>query len=164
MCALNLVRYVCLPRRREAAIFALSCALVAALVASAFANTAADAKAKRTPPFSNPEMVQILGYDDNQGNSNDAMEPFISRDGNYLFFNNSNSPNVDTNLFWATRVDDVTFQFQGQIAGVNSTALDAVPSMDSNNNFYFITTRSYSDIGAPAICRQSIAGHSRTAR
>ena len=94
--------------------------------------------------FSNPEMVQILGYDDNDGNSNDAMEPFISRDGNYLFFNNSNSAPT-TSLFWATRVDDVTFQYQGEIGGeVNSSGpLDAVPSMDMNGNFYFITNRSY---------------------
>ncbi len=35
--------------------------------------------------FSNPEMVQILGYDDNDGNSNDAMEPFISREAENYF-------------------------------------------------------------------------------
>jgi|HubBroStandDraft_6_1064221.scaffolds.fasta_scaffold32052_2 hypothetical protein len=99
--------------------------------------------------FANPEMVQILGYDDNQGHSNDAMEPFISRDGNFLFFNNSNSA-AATNLFWATRIDDVTFQYQGQIGGeVNSSGpLDAVASMDSNGTLYFITTRSYSSTGA----------------
>ncbi len=134
---------------REAASFALSCALVIALAQIARAGTTADTNANRPPPFANPEMVQILGYDDNHGNSNDAMEPFISRDGNYLFFNNSNSPAVDTNLFWATRIDDATFQFQGEIAGVNSTALDAVASMDSSNNFYFITTRSYMSVGTP---------------
>ena len=98
---------------------------------------------KRIPPpglteFRNPEMVQILGYDDN------AMEPFISRDGNFLFFNNSNSAPT-TQLFWATRIDDVTFQYQGQLGGeVNSGGpLDAVASMDLNGNFFFTTTRSY---------------------
>ncbi len=35
--------------------------------------------------FTNPQPVTIEGY------SQDAMEPFISPDGNYLFFNNSNS-------------------------------------------------------------------------
>jgi Tol biopolymer transport system component len=87
--------------------------------------------------FANPERVTITGY------SQDAMEPFISLDGKYLFFNNSNDPKVDTNLFYATRVDDLTFQFQGEIGGVNTTALDAVASMDSNNKFYFVSTRSY---------------------
>jgi WD40 repeat protein len=88
--------------------------------------------------FTNPQPVTIEGY------SQDAMEPFISPDGNYLFFNNSNAPSVDTNLYYATRIDDVTFQFQGEIGGVNSTALDAVATMDINNTFYFVSTRSYS--------------------
>ncbi len=89
--------------------------------------------------FTNPEPVTIVGY------SQDAMEPFISPDGNYLFFNDSNSlPTTD--LYYATRIDDVTFQFQGQIAGANSgvDTLTAVPSMDMNDNFYFVSTRSYS--------------------
>jgi len=124
----------------------------------AFADPAAAPALARSRPerytdFGNPEMVQILGYDDNQGNSNDAMEPFISRDGNFLFFNNLNTGTAanPTNLFWATRIGDVTFQFQGEIAGgVNSSGpLDAVPSMDSDGNFYFVTTRSYSNFGTP---------------
>lgn len=87
--------------------------------------------------FSNPKPVAILGY------NQDAMEPFLTRDGKFLFFNNSNAPTVDTNLFWASRIDDLTFQLQGEIGGVNSTALDAVASMDVGSNFYFISTRSY---------------------
>jgi WD40-like Beta Propeller Repeat len=116
------------------------------------AGSAHDSKVR--PPafteFGNPEMVQILGYDDNDGNSNDAMEPFISRDGNYLFFNSSNAAPT-TSLFWATRIDDVTFQYQGEIGGlVNSSGpLDAVASMDSDGIFYFITTRSYGTAGMP---------------
>ncbi len=90
--------------------------------------------------FANPQPVTIVGY------SQDAMEPFISPDGNYLFFNDSNSaPN--TNLYYATRVDDVTFQFQGEIGGVNATGLNAVASMDSSDTFYFVSTRNY---GPPA--------------
>jgi hypothetical protein len=41
------------------------------------------------------------------------MEPFLTRDGNFLFFNNSNDPKVDTNLFWASRIDDLTFSASG---------------------------------------------------
>jgi hypothetical protein len=94
--------------------------------------------AKTTPGvFTNPQPVTIEGY------SQDAMEPFISPDGNYLFFNNSNSAPT-TSLYYATRVDDVTFQFQGEIGGVNlSGALTAVPSMDVNNTLYFVSNRSY---------------------
>src|SRR5258707_14101987 len=82
--------------------------------------------------FTNPQAVTIQGY------TQDAMEPFISSDGNYLFFNNSNSAK-DTNLYYATHIDDVTFQFQGEIGGVNSTMIDAVASMDADNTFYFVS-------------------------
>lgn len=86
--------------------------------------------------FANPQRVTILGYTDH------AMEPALSRDGQYLFFNNSNAA-VNTNLHWAQRVDDLTFQYQGEIGGVNTTALEGVPSMDRNNVFYFVSNRSY---------------------
>ncbi|MGO9450632.1 MAG: hypothetical protein ACLQDV_06230 [Candidatus Binataceae bacterium] len=145
-------------RRRALRRLALATVVATIVIGSSLSADraqAADSGAKRPRPaayteFGNPEMVQILGYDDNQGNSNDAMEPFISRDGNFLFFNSSNSAPT-TSLFWATRIDDVTFQFQGEVGGeVNSSGpLDAVASMDSNGNFYFITTRSYSNIGTP---------------
>ncbi len=96
-----------------------------------------------TPPqpqsadFANPQRVTILGYSDH------AMEPSLSRDGRYLFFNNSNDPAVNTNLHWAERLDDLTFQYRGEIGGVNTSALEGVASMDRNNVFYFISTRSY---------------------
>ena len=119
------------------------------------AGSASESKEQgQRPPvfteFGNPEMVQILGYDDDHGNSNDAMEPFISRDGNFLFFNSSNAV-APTNLYWATRVDDVTFQYQGEIGGeVNSSGpLNAVASMDSNGTFFFITNRSYGNADTP---------------
>jgi hypothetical protein len=98
--------------------------------------------AKTTPGiFTDPQPVTIEGY------TQDAMEPFISPDGNDLFFNNSNNPPAGsyTELFYATRIDDLTWQFQGEIGGVNTTALDAVPSMDVSGTFYFVSTRSYSE-------------------
>lgn len=87
--------------------------------------------------FGNEMPVTIMGY------SGEAMEPFLSRDGTYLFFNNSNDPSVDTDLFYAVRIDGLNFQFQGPIQGANSAALDAVASLDVNGNFYFVSTRSY---------------------
>ena len=88
--------------------------------------------------FTNPQPVTIEGY------TQDAMEPFISPDGNYLFFNNSNSAK-QTNLYYATAVDEtgLTFQFQGEIGGVNAPGLNAVASMDMNNTFYFVSPRNY---------------------
>src|ERR1700756_1793552 len=82
--------------------------------------------------FTNLRAVTITG------NGQDAMEPFLTRDGKLLFFNNSNAPTVDTNLLWATKVDDLTFQLQGEIGGVNGPGLDAVASMDLSHNFYFV--------------------------
>ncbi len=112
------------------------------LVASATACSAAtaDSPDSKSPfgVFTNPEPVTIEGY------TQDAMEPFISPDGNYLFFNNSNSLPT-TNLYYATRIDDVTFQFQGEIAGANGGPMTqtVVPSMDMSNTFYFVSNRSY---------------------
>src|SRR5262249_29208167 len=82
--------------------------------------------------FGNPERVTIRGYNDH------AMEPFITRDGRYLFFNNSNDPSTNTNLYYGERIDDVTFEFKGEIAGINTRALEAVPTMDRNGNLYFV--------------------------
>jgi hypothetical protein len=87
--------------------------------------------------FQNPERVTIEGYD------GDAMEPFVSRDGKYLFFNNLNEPKVDTNLHWADRIDDLHFKYRGELKGVNTAALEGVPSMDRDGNFYFVSNRSY---------------------
>lgn len=90
-------------------------------------------------PFSHPERVTIHGY------VATAMEPFVTRDGRYLFFNDSNAPAADTNLHYAERIDGVTFEYRGEIAGANAQALDAVASMDRDGRFYFVSTRSYAD-------------------
>lgn len=87
--------------------------------------------------FGNPVPLTIRGY------GGDAMEPFVSPDGRYLFFNNRNDAGTNTNLYFARRVDDTTFAYGGAIRGANSAALDAVPSMDAANNLYFVSTRSY---------------------
>ena len=39
-----------------------------------------------------PERVRIASYD------GEAMEPFVTRDGKFLFFNTKNDPGVDTNI------------------------------------------------------------------
>ena len=113
--------------------------MISFLLSAVITVRAADAPDVTLGVFTNPERVTINNY------NQDAMEPFISLDGNYLFFNNSNNPppGTSTKLYYATRIDDVTFEFAGEIASVNATGLNAVASMDSNNKFYFISTRSY---------------------
>ncbi|MEQ8359270.1 MAG: T9SS type A sorting domain-containing protein [Cytophagales bacterium] len=79
------------------------------------------------------------------GLSFDAMEPFISPNGNYLFFNSLND-GINTKIFYATNLDDSTFNFFGELNGTNQITpphLDAVPDMDSLNNFYWTSTRNY---------------------
>ncbi len=87
--------------------------------------------------FEAPQLVTITGYNDH------IMEPFLSRDGTILFFNNSNHPSALTNIHYALRVSDLSFIYQGELPGVNSDDLDGVPAMDENGNFYFVSTRSY---------------------
>lgn len=90
-----------------------------------------------TTVFNNPERVTIQGYDGH------AMEPFVTRDGRFLLFNNLNHPSENTDLHWAERVDDLTFTYRGTITGVNTAALEGVPAMDRDNVLYFVSTRSY---------------------
>lgn len=91
--------------------------------------------------FGNEQAVNIRGYSDH------AMEPFISRDGQYLFWNSLND-SKNTGIYYAKKINDSDFQFIGEVKGVNGEPphLDAVPSMDINNNFYWVSTRGYPDV------------------
>ena len=90
------------------------------------------------PSFGAPVPVTIEGY------RGDAMEPFVSTDGKYLFFNNRNDPGTNTNLYYAKRNNDTTYTFAGALTGANSPELDAVASIDKAGRLYFVSTRSYS--------------------
>lgn len=93
-----------------------------------------------TYPFFGAEIEVTIN-----GLSFDAMEPFVSPNGNYLFFNNLND-GVNTKLYYATKVNDSTFNYVGELIGTNQQItphLDAVADMDSNGNFYWTSTRNY---------------------
>src|SRR5499426_1227195 len=109
------------------------------LTACQSVGTVASQREREYTAFGVPERVTIRGYGDH------AMEPFITRDGRYLFFNNSNDPSANTNLRYAERIDDLTFEYKGEVAGVNTQALEGVPTMDKNGAFYFVSTRSYKE-------------------
>tara|TARA_R110002124_G_scaffold12975_4_gene60431 strand:- start:502 stop:1632 length:1131 start_codon:yes stop_codon:yes gene_type:complete len=87
--------------------------------------------------FTQPVEVAIEGYD------GDAMEPFISRDGQYLFFNSMDDDN-QKDMYYATRSGENRFRFQRAFAEINTKEVDGVPAMDRQNNFYFISTAHYS--------------------
>jgi hypothetical protein len=84
-----------------------------------------------------PEPITIEGYED------DCMEPFITPDGSYLFFNNSNEEKVSTHIHMAKRIGKDTFKHLGILEGTISAQKDMAPSIDDEGNFYFTTTRSY---------------------
>lgn len=95
--------------------------------------------AQNTPVFGNDIPVTINGY------TLDAMEPFLSPDGNALFFNSLNN-GINTTLYYAAKVNDTVFNFLGPVPVVNQTItprLDGVASVDSLNTFYWISTRGY---------------------
>ena len=87
--------------------------------------------------FNQPVKVRVNGYVGN------IMEPFISRDGNILLFNNLNAAPENTNLHWATRLNDSVFEYKGEVAGVNTSDLEGVPTLDNAGNLYFVSTRNY---------------------
>src|SRR5215470_3861503 len=117
----------------------ITIALWLALTACQSAGIATSQKELVYADFGNPERITIRGYSDH------AMEPFITRDGRYLFFNNLNDPSVNTNLHYAERINDLTFEYRGEVAGVNTQALEGVPTMDKNGVLYFVSTRSYEE-------------------
>jgi WD40-like Beta Propeller Repeat len=119
--------------------FQIAIAVLLVLTGSETVMPRAPLSAREYTAFANPERVTIRGY------SGHAMEPFITRDGRYLFFNNLNDPSINTNLHYAERIDDLTFKYKGEIRGVNTRALEGVPTMDRNGNFYFVSTRSYKE-------------------
>lgn len=98
--------------------------------------------------FGSPVKVTVQGYID------DSMEPFLSRNGDILFFNNLNVPTVNTNIHWANRISDTVFEYKGEVIDINSAFLDGVPSMDMDNNLYFVSTRSY-DVDFSTIYRST---------
>lgn len=87
--------------------------------------------------YEDPQPVQIAGYE------GIAMEPFLSPDGRFLFFNDSNASGHDTDLHFAERTGPLAFRYLGELPGANSVELDAVPGMDAAGRFYFTTGRDY---------------------
>lgn len=87
--------------------------------------------------FGQPIRVEMIGYTGN------IMEPFLTRDGSTLLFNNLNGLPENTNLHWAAKINDSTFQYNGEIAGVNTADLEGVPTLDNAGNLYFVSTRDY---------------------
>jgi hypothetical protein len=102
---------------------------------------AGDSTSMLAASFAEPVPVAIEGYDGH------AMEPFITRDGKLLFFNNRNAPEDQTDLHVAKHLDDLRFTYVGPVTSANSKGLDGVASIDVNGNFFFVSTRDYDQSG-----------------
>jgi hypothetical protein len=107
------------------------------LVQGQFSWAAEKAASSAAHLYGNPQPIEIVGY------SQDAMEPCISLDGQYLFFNNSNEDQVDTHIHYAKRLSDTRFQYLGLVPGVGSSKKDMAPTIDKNNMFFFTSLRSF---------------------
>lgn len=88
--------------------------------------------------FRAPQRVTIRGY------GGVTMEPFVTREGRWLLFNNANDPAEATELHYARLVDPLTAEYRGSLRGANAAgALDGVPTVDRDGTLYFVSTRSY---------------------
>ncbi len=115
-----------------------ACVAAAAVFAAAPPVAAAPAKPK-------PEEVVIAGYGD------DAMEPFLSRDGRFLFFNTRNAPGSNTNIHFA-EAEGSGFAYRGILYGTISYDLDAVPTMAADGRFCFVSPRDYRRTLVSVLC------------
>ena len=96
--------------------------------------------------YETPQLVRIDGYDD------DCMEPFITGDGNYLLFNNSNSPFVSTHIHLCKRIGESHYRHLGLLPGSVSNSKDMAPSIDARGHLYFTCLRSYEKDGHSIYC------------
>lgn len=92
--------------------------------------------------FSTPERVVVHGLPDGaRGTSLSTEEPFVSRDGRFLFFN-SGEEEGNKDLHYARLVES-EWVYGGEIGpGINEPKdVQGNPSMDARGNFYFVDSR-----------------------
>ncbi|MCB0641528.1 MAG: hypothetical protein KDC44_07810, partial [Phaeodactylibacter sp.] len=102
--------------------------------------------------FHDPQAVVVEGYEGH------LMEPFLTRDGSILFFNNLNDSTANTNLHWCTKINDTLFEYQGELAGVNTESLEGVPTMDAQGHFFYVYTGDYEQTLSTIYVGQYAAG------
>ena len=93
---------------------------------------------KESRLYANPQAVEVAGYD------GQLMEPSLSADGKFLFFNNENAAEI-TKLYYAKRTGKLSFKLIGELPGANKGKLSGAPALDSKGKLYFTTDRVYPD-------------------
>jgi len=92
-----------------------------------------------------PTYVNLDGF---YWNSSQAMEPFLDRTKPYLYWNTRNEGDNVT-LYWGGLFSTngtyyvITIGDLKGFINLPPPHLDAVPAMDKNNNFYWVSTRDY---------------------
>jgi hypothetical protein len=119
--------------KRSLIILVLTIACITACVASDRITESA----LQSDLYKDSQVIEIEGYGD------DAMEPCISLDGQYLFFNNSNEEKADTHIHFAKRIAGNHFHYEGFLPGTRSKRKDMAPSLDRRNHMYFTSLRSF---------------------
>lgn len=95
--------------------------------------------------FYKEELIEIKGY---KGN---AMEVGLSKDKEYLLFNDRVKPNKD--MHWAKRINDTTYQYKGKVANTVTRSVDGTPSFDARGNLYYTSLGSYPRNGLKSVYR-----------
>lgn len=101
---------------------------------------------RETKLYENPQPVSIDGYND------DCMEPFITGDGRYLLFNNSNSALADTHIHLCKRIEKNHFRHMGILSGSKSKSKDMAPTIDADGNLFYTCLISYDKDGHSIYC------------
>jgi len=95
--------------------------------------------------FANLEAVTIMGYTGPQ------EDPVISPDGQHLFFDSHDDSSMGSSLFWADLIDYKTFQFMGEVQGVNFPGeMTLRGNHDLAHDFFFVSTKFLTPCGMMA--------------
>ena len=74
------------------------------------------------------------------GNPGSAMEPRLTPDERFLFWNDKPASDDAMQLHVATRVDAGVYSYVGPLQGANVDGfLDGVPAIDASNRFFFVS-------------------------
>lgn len=85
--------------------------------------------------FHQPQPVTIRHF------AGDAMEPFVTRDGEWLLFNTAAVTGANVDIHVARAIDSLDFEYVGPLTGASSFAADVTPTVDAQGRMYFVSMR-----------------------
>lgn len=104
------------------------------LLALGLAGCAGSAQLPDATGWANPQPVTIEGY------TGSAEEPRFSPDGQYLVFDDRTDANPASRIYCARRVDDLHWQFMGEVGGANAPGFNEAAGFDNSDppHLYFM--------------------------